>query len=180
MRSLEVNMFFRSIEEFCARVAIEDRNVARHIHKLNELWIRESSDSKQFRVHLFESFRNGECTVNGVCEWIVDLVRVGVRARGGDVAAQEKLLEYLGRAYQETVIASLRFSAGYVDARVGTPFKKYSHWLMEVTGTKIKLIWSLLGYSIEECNLAFFLENKQILTAHLDPLLEAAKAARRP
>jgi hypothetical protein len=161
-------------------MAIEERNVARHMRKLNELWIRESSDAERFRAHLHESFRNGECTVNGVCEWIVDLVRVGVRARGGDAVAQRKLLEHLGKAYQETVIASLRFSAGYVDARVATSFRKYSHWLMESNSTKIKLIWALLGYNIDECNLGFFLENRRILTAHLDPLLEAAKAARRP
>jgi hypothetical protein len=180
MRCLEVNTFFHSIEEFCACMAIEDRAVARYMNELNELCIRNADDIKRFRASLRESFRSGRCTVNGVCEWIVDLVRTGIRARGGDAAAQKELLDDLGKVYQETVIDSLRFSAGYVDARVGTLFRKYSQWLMESNSTKIKLIWALLGYSIDDCNLKFFLENRQILTAHLDPLLEATKAARRP
>jgi hypothetical protein len=117
------------------------------------------------------------------------LLKLGARLRAPLIApdgtafvlkSEERtmLLRELQTAYFDIVTASLRFPAHYVDERVAHPFNRRSIWHMRFLSTKVKLLWALLGYSTEECNLDYYLRDEKLLEADLLPLLRANAKAR--
>jgi hypothetical protein len=180
---------YRTVQEFCEANGIHDCHVGWYAEELNRLWVNDAHDPKSLRELLDEEWKNGNADVKGTCKWIVDLVKLGATLRAPAIApdgaafvlkSKERaaLLRELERTYRDIVIASLRFSAHYVDGRVAGPFNRHSIWHMRFLSTKVKLLWVLLGYSTEECNLDYYLRNENLLETDLLPLLRANAKAR--
>jgi len=182
---------YRTVQEFCEGHGLDYR-VEAHMAELNKLWLKEASDPRSFRKHLQEEWGKGGLTVKGVCPWITDLAELGSRIKPSMVnengvaliiksEERDELLKKLRATYEEIILASLRFSADDVDSRVAGVFHGYSILLMRTLSTKLKLIWVLLGYSTEDCNLDYYLQGESLVEAKLLPLIRAdAKVKRNP
>ena len=180
---------YKTIQEFCQANRLYDRRIGWYAEELNRLWIKDAHDPKSLREFLDGEWKNGNIDIKGTCGWIVGLLKLGATLRAPVIAPEgtafllkskerTALLRELQKAYHDIVIASLRFSAHYVDSRVVSPFNRRSAWHMRVLSTKVKLLWALLGYSTEECNLDYYLRDEHLLRANLLPLLRANAKGR--
>jgi hypothetical protein len=181
---------YRTIQEFCEANCLHERRIRWYAEELNRLWIRDAHDPKSLREFLDVEWKNGNIDIKGTCGWIVGLLKLGATLRAPVIAPEgtaflleskerTALLRELQKAYLDMVIASLRFSAHNVDGRVARSFNQRSVWHMQVLSTKVKLLWALLGYSTEGCNLGYYLRDEHLLEAKLLPLLRANVKARK-
>jgi hypothetical protein len=182
---------YGTVREFCEDRGLDNR-IEIYVEELNKLWIKGASDPKSFRKHLQERWKGEGFTVKGICPWITDLAELGSRIKPPVVdengvaliiksEERDELLKKLKATYEDIILASLRFSATDVDSRVDRVFNRYSIHLMRALSAKLKLIWALLGYSTEDCNLDYYFQGEGLVEANLLPLLKAnARAKRNP
>ena len=181
---------YKTIREFCEAHGLHDCRVAWYAEELNRLWIKGAPDPFSLREFLDGEWKSGAIIVKGTCNWIPELVKLGATLCAPTVTpdgtafilkSKERtaLLRALEKTYCDIALASLRFSGDYVDDRVAAQFNRRSVWHMQVLSTKLKLLWALLGYSTEECNLDFYLKDEPLVKAELLPIFRADVQARR-
>lgn len=181
---------YKTVEEFCEANGLQGRRIAWYAEQLNKLWIKGAPDPAALRELLDADWKNGVVIVKGTCDWIIELLKLGATLRAPTVTPdgtafilkskeRDALLRTLEETYRDIILTSLRFSAPYVDSRVTAQFNRRSLWHMQVLSTKLKLLWALLGYSTEECNLDFYLKDEPLVKAELLPIFRADVQARR-
>lgn len=169
---------YETVHEFCQALGIRHYTVEAYARQLNDLWIRNASDPKGLRSVL------EAMPVRGFCRWIMDIVSIGAQVRPPIVTddgtafilknkARQELMKILENAYEDLILAVLELSEyGNVTSR--------SIRLIQALGTEVKLIWSLLGYSAESCNLGFYLRGgENAVKAALLPLIKASAREKR-
>jgi len=164
---------YETVDAFCKAHHLSPP-IPKYITELNDQWTLYSlQDNKHTRRWLRDLWKEGRLEVQGICGWIIEIVKFALDLsppffESGAVLvlknrARKCLMIELQRTYQDLILLNLG---------------QYNRYLAGSLTAKMKLIWALLGYQVNNEKLRLYIEDS-IVDAKLLPLLRAKARAEK-